>query len=241
MNLFYDPSINLETEIFIFSSSESKHIYKVLRKSPGDNIEVTNGKGMQWRGKLTQVGNKNTKAKKIESYSSNDLRYNIEVAIAPTKNNDRMEWFIEKVTEIGIKKINFIKTENSERKKINLDRFKKIAISAMKQSKQFYLPEISNIVSLKEFLVQNRNHQKYIAHCEKVKKKHIANISLDNKPIIILIGPEGDFSKKEINDAILKKFTPISLGHQRFRTETAALFAVQTFSTLSHLKTTSLL
>lgn len=236
MNLFYDSSINLETEIFLFSSSESKHIYKVLRKSPGDNIEVTNGKGMQWKGKLIQVGNKNTKAKKIESFISNDLRYNIEVAIAPTKNNDRMEWFVEKATEIGIKKINFIKTENSERKKINLDRFKKIAISAMKQSKQFYLPEISDIVSFKEFLVQKRNHQKYIAHCKESKKKHIANILLNNKPIIILIGPEGDFSKKEINSVILKKFMPISLGHQRLRTETAALFAVQTFSILSHLQ-----
>jgi 16S rRNA (uracil1498-N3)-methyltransferase len=107
-------------------------VTKVLRKVPGDNITVTNGKGLKWKGELTQVGNKNTEVKKIEATKFNDNRYGLEIAIAPTKSNDRMEWFIEKATEIGITKIHFIKTENSERKKINLNRFQKIA---------FYLKE----------------------------------------------------------------------------------------------------
>ena len=123
MSLFYNSKIHLETDAFIFSPEESKHIYKVLRKVPGDNITVTNGKGLKWKGELTQVGNKNTEVKKIEATKTNDTRYGLEIAIAPTKSNDRMEWFIEKATEIGITKIHFIKTENSERKKINLNRF----------------------------------------------------------------------------------------------------------------------
>ena len=112
MSLFYNPIINLETDSFIFSPEESKHIYKVLRKVPGEIIKVTDGKGLEWRGKLTQVGNKNTEAEKIESTIIKDIRYDLEIAIAPTKNNHRIEWFIEKATEIGIKKIHFIKTSS---------------------------------------------------------------------------------------------------------------------------------
>ena len=236
MSLFYNSKIHLETDAFIFSPEESKHIYKVLRKVPGDNITVTNGKGLKWKGELTQVGNKNTEVKKIEAIKANDTRYGLEIAIAPTKSNDRMEWFIEKATEIGITKIHFIITENSERKKINLNRFQKIAISAMKQSKQFYLPEIEDLIFYKKFLLKNSVHQKLIAHCDDLNKNHIANLSLEFKPLIVLIGPEGDFSKNEIKAAILKNYSPISLGLQRLRTETAALYVTQTVSILSYLQ-----
>ena len=236
MSLFYNPIINLETDSFIFSPEESKHIYKVLRKVPGEIIKVTDGKGLEWRGKLTKVGNKNTEAEKIESTIIKDIRYDLEIAIAPTKNNHRIEWFIEKATEIGIKKIHFIKTENSERKVINLNRFKKIAINAMKQSKQFYLPEIIDIIKYKDFLLIKSNYQRLIAHCNKNNRIHLADISLEFKPLIVLIGPEGDFSKNEVKAALLKKFLPISLGNQRLRTETAALYVTQTISILSHLQ-----
>ena len=236
MSLFYNPTINLETDSFVFSPQESKHIYKVLRKIPGEIIKVTDGKGLKWKGKLIQVGNKNTEVKKIESSLIKDTRYELEIAIAPTKNNHRIEWFIEKATEVGIKKIHFIKTENSERKEINLSRFKKIAISAMKQSKQFYLPEIIDIIKYKDFLLTKSNHQKLIAHCNNNNEAHLANISLESKPLIVLIGPEGDFSSNEIKTALLKKFSPISLGKQRLRTETAALYVTQTISILSHLQ-----
>jgi len=236
MSLFFNPSINLETKSFIFSAEESKHIYKVLRKVPGDKIIVTNGKGLEWLGKLIHVGQKNTQIKKIEANTQKGIPYELEIAIAPTKSNDRIQWFIEKATEIGVKKIHFIKTENSKRKKINLTRFKKIAISAMKQSKQFHLPEIEDIISYKEFLEKNTIEKRYIAHCNDSSKKHIAEISVDFKPLIILIGPEGDFTKNEILTALSKEYQPISLGDQRLRTETAALYATQTVSTLFYIQ-----
>jgi 16S rRNA (uracil1498-N3)-methyltransferase len=236
MNLFFNPKISQETESFIFSSEESKHVYKVLRKIEGDNITVTNGNGLKWSGKLIEVGNKNTEAIKIKSEIIEDNRFDLEIAISPPKSNHRNEWFIEKATEIGIKKIHFIKTENSERKKINLSRFQKVAISSIKQSKQFYVPEIKEIVTFSDFLKNNDFKNKLIAHCENSNKKHIANISLENKPIIVLIGPEGDFSKNEITQANINNYESISLGNNILRTETAAIYVTQAISVLSCLQ-----
>ena len=250
MSLFFNPSLNIETKNFIFSAEESKHICKVLRKVPethlylkdvlrkvpGDKVIVTNGKGLEWLGELIQVGQRYTQIKKIKANVRKGIPYELEIAIAPTKSNDRIEWFIEKATEIGVKKIHFIKSENSERRRINLTRFQKIAISAMKQSKQFYLPEIEDIISYKKFLKKNTIEKKYIAYCDDSSKKHITDIYIDFKPLIILIGPEGDFNKNEISIALSKGYQPISLGDQRFRTETAALYATLTVSTLFYIQ-----
>ena len=236
MNLFFNPIIHLETKSFIFSPEESKHISKVLRKVSGDKILVTDGNGIEWLGEILNSGPKNVEVKRIGAKIKKDFRYDLEIAIAPTKNNNRVEWFLEKATEIGIKKVYFIRTDNSERKKINLSRFKKILISALKQSKQFYLPEIKEIISYKEFLNEKNEKQKLIAHCEHSNKNHIADVSLEFKPLIILIGPEGDFSENEIKAAISNGYSPISLGEQILRTETAALYATQTVSTLFHLQ-----
>jgi len=236
MNLFFNQNIVFETSSFNFSQDESRHIFKVLRKTSGDKISVTNGKGLEWLGILTKVENKNVTAERISAKIIRDTSFKLEIAISPTKSNERIEWFLEKIIEIGIKKIHFIKTENSERKKINITRLYKIAISAMKQSKQFYLPEINDIISYKDFIKTTNIEQKFIAHCKNTSKKHIANISLDFKPLIILIGPEGDFSKNEIELALSMGYSPISLGNQRLRTETAAMCATQTISTLFHLK-----
>ena len=236
MSLFFNPTITSNTKKFIFSKEESIHISKVLRKVPGDKIKVTDGNGLKWTGKLIHNLNNNTEVEKINSEIIKDIRYDLEIAIAPTKRNEKIEWFIEKAIEIGVKKIHFIKTDNSERRKINLIRLRKIAISAMKQSKQFYLPEINEIISYKKFLNDTNDKQKLIAHCVDYNKTHIAGISLDFKPLVILIGPEGDFSQNEIKAAISKNYLPISLGENRLRTETAALFATQTISTLFYLQ-----
>ena len=236
MNLFFNQNIDHKTVIFTFSVDESKHIYKVLRKKKGDEILVTNGKGLKWLGELTEVKSKTVSVKKISAKIYENKSYNLEIAISPPKSNNRIEWFIEKAIEIGIQKIHFIKTENSERKAINFKRLYKLAVSAMKQSKQLYLPEINNIIEYEDFLKETKCEQKFIAHCESSSKEHIANIPLDLKPVIVLIGPEGDFTKKEIDLAITANYLPISLGENRLRSETAAISVTQTFSILFHLR-----
>ena len=235
MSIFFNHLLEKESEILNFSEEEKQHIVKALRKKSKDKITVTNGRGLEWIGKL-EVNNKSVFAKKISSRVHDELKSNIEVASAPTKKVDRIEWFLEKSTEIGINKIYFIKSKNSIRKKINLTRFNKILISAIKQSKQFYKPKISEIVSFNDFVVSNSEKQKFIAHCQDYSKTHLAKINIQNMPCIVLIGPEGDFSKDEVESAISNGFTPISLGENRLRTETAALVAVQTINTLLNAK-----
>ena len=240
MDLFYNNNIDLNTKDFDFSIEESKHICKVLRKKIGDKISVTNGKGLEWNGILTKIESQIVSIKKNNAYLREDIRNEIEIAISPVKSRERIEWLIEKAVEIGAKTIHFIKTDNCERKKINLSRLHKIAISAMKQSNQFYLTKINDILSFESFIKTNPIKQKFIAHCENTSKTHIANITLEDKSSLILIGPEGDFSIKEIELAFKNKFIPITLGNQRLRTETAAISAIQTFSTLFHLKKNNL-
>ncbi|MBU78695.1 MAG: 16S rRNA (uracil(1498)-N(3))-methyltransferase [Flavobacteriales bacterium] len=235
MSIFFNHLLEKDSEILNFSEEENQHIVKALRKKSKDKIIVTNGRGLEWIGEL-EVNNKSAFAKKISSRVHDGLKSNIEVAIAPTKKVDRIEWFLEKSTEIGINKIYFIKSKNSIRKKINLKRFNKILISAIKQSKQFYKPKISEIVSFNDFILSNLKNQKFIAHCQDYSKIHLAKINIQNNPCIVLIGPEGDFSKDEVKSAISNGFTPISLGENRLRTETAALVAVQTINTLLNAK-----
>lgn len=235
MSIFFNHLLEKDSEILNFSEEENQHIVKALRKKSKDKITVTNGRGLEWIGEL-EVNNKSAFAKKISSRVHDGLKSNIEVAIAPTKKVDRIEWFLEKSTEIGINKIYFIKSKNSIRKKINLKRFNKILISAIKQSKQFYKPKISEIVSFNDFILSNLKKQKFIAHCQDYSKIHLAKINIQNNPCIVLIGPEGDFSKDEVKSAISNGFTPISLGENRLRTETAALVAVQTINTLLNAK-----
>lgn len=231
MSIFYNHLLEKDSEILNFSKEENLHIVKASRKKSKDKITVTNGRGLEWIGEL-EINNKSAFAKKISSRVHEELKLNIEVAIAPTKKVDRIEWFLEKSTEIGINKIYFIKSKNSIRKKINLTRFNKILISAIKQSKQFYKPKISEIVSFNDFVESNSEKQKFIAHCHEYSKTHLAKINIQKNPCLVLIGPEGDFSKDEVKSAVSNGFTPISLGEYRLRTETAAIVAVQTINTL---------
>lgn len=235
MSIFYNHLLEKDSKILNFSDEEKKHILKSLRKKTNDKITVTNGRGLEWIGKLEVSHGKIVSSKKISSKIHNN-KSNIEIAIAPTKKIDRIEWFLEKSAEIGVNKIHFIKSKHSVRDRINLKRFNKILVSAIKQSKQFYLPEISDVISFNDFINSNKNQQKFIAHCHDSAKTHLAKIFIDNKSSIVLIGPEGDFSKDEIELSLLKGFNPISLGENRLRSETAAIVAVQTISTLIALK-----
>lgn len=222
MLLFFDSDIEANFQNFTFDKSESRHISKVLRKNVGSQITITNGKGLEWKGEITSILNQKVEAKKITSLTHSNKKKHIHLAVAPTKSNDRMEWLIEKVTEIGVSSITPILCDHSERKIIRKERLIKIAISALKQSQQFFLPEINSMMTFKKY-IKNINHPGLIAHCGKSSKIELKNYNWESEQIHLLIGPEGDFSLKEIKDAISAKLIPVSLGQQRLRTETASI------------------
>jgi 16S rRNA (uracil1498-N3)-methyltransferase len=228
--LFYHP--NLEQDTFHLSEEESKHLVRVLRKKKGDEIRLMDGKGMEAIGMIENELTKQVEIfiKERKQHSLNN-KYHFHLAIAPTKNADRMEWMLEKCAEIGIQEITLLTCSNSERSQMKTDRLKKILLSAIKQSKQFHLPSLNEQVNFSKFIEQkwSPNTLKLIAWCESEKKQNLKQIlgrvqQQDAQEIIVLIGPEGDFSPAEVNLAIDQKFEPISLGENILRTETAGVF-----------------
>lgn len=233
MQLFYNPTISDLTTQFVFNKDESRHIIRVLRKKEGDTLHITNGKGQLFFAKITIANDKKCVAI-ITTFEnrSKDWNYTLHIAIAPTKNNDRLEWFLEKATEIGIDEITPIICENSERKVVKIERLEKIILSAMKQSLKLVLPKLNTPVKFSDFINQDFKDDIFIAHCESSDKKTLKEVVKLNSKITILIGPEGDFSSKEIKSSQAKKFIPVTLGKSRLRTETAGLVAVQNISFL---------
>lgn len=226
MQLFYNSDIEESTTTFTFSKEESKHIIKVLRKSVGAILKITNGKGWLFDAEIISADIKRCLANISNAVQQPKRNYKLHLAVAPTKMNDRFELFLEKATEIGIDSITPILCDHSERKVIKLDRFEKIVQSAMKQSLQCYLPIINELTPLSAFINQEFNGQLFIAHCEDTNDKQSLKDKLQPKQdITILIGPEGDFSVKEIEMALRHNFIPVTLGKTRLRTETAAVVA----------------
>lgn len=225
MQLFYNPTLNSTNTSFVFDKEESKHIVKVLRKKENDILFVTNGLGFLFETKI-KIASDNKCTVEIVSFEQQEQpQFNLHLAVAPTKMNERYEWFLEKATEIGIQEITPIICEHSERKVIKTERFLKIIESAMKQSLHYYLPKLNEPISFKEFVKKEQNGQKFIAHCEETDKKSLKNELKSNTDCTILIGPEGDFSVKEIQLALDNQYIPVSLGNTRLRTETAAIVA----------------
>ena len=237
MTLFFDPLIKESTKEFIFSREESKHLAKVIRKVPGDIIYVTNGKGIEWKGVLSFVSPQKTIASLKAFKKHPPKKYQIHLAIAPTKNNNRMEWLIEKLTELGVSSITPLLCDHSERKIIKKERLEKITISGLKQSQQFYLPKVNEMVSFKDFVIASKKQETYIAHCEESPKENLDAISFKGTSQTIMIGPEGDFSHREIKEAVMAGIKAVSIGAQRFRTETAGLFACHTIFLKQHEST----
>lgn len=230
MQLFYSPDINQDNDTFTFDKEESKHIVRVLRKKSGDLLHVSDGKGTLFTTEIILESDKKCVTKIIEFHKEPTPKHHLHIAVAPTKMNERYEWFLEKATEIGVGEITPIICEHSERKIVKMERFEKIVQSAMKQSLQNYLPKLNEPIALKDFLKQEFSGDLYIAHCEEDKEKTLLkNAITPDKNYLLLIGPEGDFSTKEINQAIEKGFIPVSLGHTRLRTETAAVVGVHSF------------
>ncbi|MHA7057036.1 16S rRNA (uracil(1498)-N(3))-methyltransferase [Aquimarina sp. M1] len=233
MQLFYSKDIIETTNEFEFSREESKHIAKVLRKKEGDTLHITNGKGFLCEGIITF----SSPNKCIITLANKELQtsrnYRLHLAVAPTKMNDRYEWFLEKSTEIGIDEITPIVCDHSERKVIKLERFERILQSAMKQSLQCFLPQLNPAISFAEFIQKESIDQLLIAHCEQSTKRSLKDVLTVQRNTTILIGPEGDFSSKEIETAVKTGYLPVTLGETRLRTETAAIVAAHSVSFLN--------
>lgn len=222
MHIFYQPDISSG---FLFEE-ESIHAVKVLRLQTGDDIVIVDGVGGYYQAKVTLPHPKKCEFEILTSalnYGKRD--YKLHLAIAPTKNIDRLAWFIEKATEIGVDEITPILCRYSERKIIKSERLEKVIVSAAKQSLKAYFPVLNPLCTFDELLQQHHAKAKYIAHCYSTEKTPLKALLPDQKDILILIGPEGDFSQEEVEKAIKNDFYPISLGESRLRTETAGVVA----------------
>lgn len=225
MAIFYAPDINREA---ILPEDESLHAVKVLRLTAGSEITIYDGIGNSFQARITHPHPKRCGVELLSKNEKKSLNARIHIAIAPTKNIERIEWFIEKATEIGIHTITPIVCRHSERKQIKTDRLHKIIVSACKQSKNPLFPVLNELCTFEQLIATALEPQKFIAHCYEQDKKQLY---LELKPaidVLILIGPEGDFNEEEISAAIQADFIPVSLGNSRLRTETAGLVACHT-------------
>lgn len=232
MHIFYTPDVS--TKFYRLNETESKHCVKVLRLNKNDNIKLIDGKGGFYKAKIIDNHAKRCVVEIIESQKEYGKRcYYLHIAIAPTKNIDRLEWFLEKATEIGIDEITPIICARSERKIIKPERLIKIVSAAVKQSIKAYHPILNPVIKFSEFVKTNINGEKYIAHCHETKKQNLKEIYRAKQRATILIGPEGDFNEEEIEFALQNDFTEITLGNSRLRTETAGIVASHTISLLN--------
>ncbi|TDQ31134.1 16S rRNA (uracil(1498)-N(3))-methyltransferase [Zeaxanthinibacter enoshimensis] len=228
MQLFYNPDLTEENEQFQFDREESKHIVKVLRKKEGDTLYITNGKGYLFKASIEVADHNKCRVKVLDHQKKYPRRYRLHLAVAPTKNNNRYEWFLEKVTEIGVDEITPLICERSERTSIKTERMEKVILNAMKQSQRVYLPKLNEPTSFEEFIKNEHEGLRFIAHCEDDEKMDMKRRVAPDTNITLLIGPEGDFTSTEIKKAYQEQFIPVSLGDSRLRTETAAIVGCTT-------------
>jgi 16S rRNA (uracil1498-N3)-methyltransferase len=226
MQQFFTPDIELHDTSYTFDEQESKHIARVLRKVSGEQIRLTNGKGDLFWGTLEVLSQKKcaVSISECEHVAASDVA--VHMAVAPTKNMDRFEWFLEKATELGVHRITPILCGRSERKQLKLERCNKIIAAAVKQSLRVYAPTLDPLTALQD--LQTEAPISYIAHCEPFEKIALKQAVMHQKECCILIGPEGDFSPEEIMWATKQNITAVHLGDVRLRTETAALSALHT-------------
>ena len=224
MHLFYTPDIAHSHEL---PADEAAHALRVLRLQPGDEVRLTDGQGGFYHARISECNRKRCMVEVIEQEEQAPLwTGHLHLALAPTKNMDRMEWLAEKATEIGFDELTFLNCQWSERRIVKGERIEKILISAMKQSLKARLPKLNDITDFAQFVKQPVSGQKFIAHCHEGEKSPLRQALQPEQDALVLIGPEGDFSPDEVALAVAEGFTPVTLGHTRLRTETAALVAV---------------
>lgn len=231
MNLFYTPDIS--GSIYSLNEEESRHCQKVLRLREGDLVYLTDGKGTLFEARITVLLNKKVMVEVInqqENFGRHD--YYLHMAVAPTKNIDRFEWFLEKATEIGVDEITPLICEHSERRQLRIDRLEKVIIVALKQSLKAFLPKLNGPEPLGNFLLKSLPGEKYMAYITP-NTPLLKQLYQKGTNANILIGPEGDFSQTEVESAVKSGYQVISLGKSRLRTETAAIAACHTIGLLN--------
>ena len=228
MHVFYTPDIDTNCEM---PEEEAGHCLRVLRLTVGDEVTLTDGKGNFYKAVISAATGKRCQLKVIETLPQ-EKGWNgwLHIAMAPTKNMDRIEWFAEKATEIGFDELSFLQCRYSERKVIKTERIEKILVSAVKQSLKANKPVLHEMQTFDQFMAQDFQGQKFIAHCYEGEKKLLKDVLVPGEDALVLIGPEGDFSEEEVEKALACGFQPISLGKSRLRTETAALVAAHTLN-----------
>jgi 16S rRNA (uracil1498-N3)-methyltransferase len=234
MQLFYSSAI--EGNTCLLGEEESWHCVKVLRSRLGDEIHLTNGKGNMYYGHLSKIHHKACLVEIDEIKPVPRNPWHVHIAMTPTKNIDRFEFFLEKATEIGIDEITPLFCEHSERETVKKHRLEKVLISAMKQSLKAWLPKLNEPVKFKDFTVLEFHGQKFIGYCETGNESALDKIYTPGQSAVLMVGPEGDFSKTEVDLAAKSGFVPVSLGLSRLRTETAGIVACHTFELLNRMK-----
>ncbi|MCR4765045.1 MAG: 16S rRNA (uracil(1498)-N(3))-methyltransferase [Bacteroidaceae bacterium] len=232
MHVFYTPDIDHSLEL---PEEEASHAVRVLRLQPGDEVMLTDGNGYFYRAEISVANKKQCLVNVLEKQYQEPLWKNhIHLAVAPTKNMDRMEWLAEKATEIGWDELTFLDCRYSERKVVKTERIEKILVSAIKQSLKARLPLLHGMTDFSEFVSRPFSGQKFIAHCYKNERQELKDVLRPGDDAVVLIGPEGDFSEEEVAIALSHGFVPISLGPSRLRTETAALVACHTINLFNY-------
>lgn len=222
--IFYAQQIN--NHIALLDGEESQHALKVLRLKPQDLVIVIDGQGTFYEGTIDTISKKGTTIQiSNPTEDTSSISQELHLAVAPTKNNSRIEWLLEKMTEIGLKTFTPILCQHSIRRNINEDRWYKILISAAKQSQRALIPQLNPLISFDDFIQLPLEGEKYIAHLDANQPKEWSSVKLTQRKVCILIGPEGDFSTDELAKAEKSGFMPIALGPNRLRTETAGLYA----------------
>ena len=224
VHLFYQPHLAKGIE---YLDGEEAHHVRVLRLSVNDRIHVTDGKGLLWHATITSIDKSKCEFEVTKLQNPAKKPLSIHLFVAPTKNSDRMEWLVEKVTELGIASVTMVRCERSERKNINHDRLVKMAVSAMKQSQQAWLPEIKDLTPFGD-VVNMKFDQNFIAFVDHTNPDQLKNLAAAGSSYGLLIGPEGDFTQEEIDLAMNSGWKKVSLGPTRLRTETAALMGTLT-------------
>lgn len=223
MHLFYQPDA-----VAYLTEDDSRHAVKTLRLAPNDPIAVTDGHGNRGLGVISKADVRQCGFRITDRQTTPQRPFSIRLCVAPTKNSDRIEWLVEKAVELGIERVSFFVSQHSERRVLKTDRLVKIAVAAMKQSLQSWLPVIDEAVPLAQLLTGVGETQRFVAHLpDNAPPDHLFRVALPSQSYAVLIGPEGDFSAAELTQAVAAGFGMVTLGPNRLRTETAALSACQ--------------
>lgn len=235
MQLFYAP--DLTTPRYTLGEEESKHCIRVLRLRQGDTLHLTDGRGTLYRCEIAEEDARRCTVRVVERFPDYErMPYRLTMAVAPTKNIERFEWFLEKATEVGVSEIVPLLCERSERRALKIERAERVVVSAMKQSLKAFCPALRPLTPLDDLLAEPFDGRRLIAHCDapRMEKRHLFDTLRPHENLLVLIGPEGDFSPAEIDAALRAGFEEITLGRQRLRTETAAVVATVMAATRNH-------